>query len=320
MSKFFLTKLGTVLFISSLLCLQTVTAEPLKKTYKLDKVADNTYIIHGPLDMPSPENQGFMNNPGFIVTSAGIVVVDPGSSVWVGQMLLGHIKSVSDKPVVAVFNTHIHGDHWLGNQAIQEKYPDVKIYAHPRTIERITEGDGHSWVSQMESMTEGATKGTKIVGANTPIDHGQSIKVGDTTFNILHNKQAHTDTDIMIHALEPDVVFLGDNVGYTRILRLDDGHFQGNIEAIDMALALNAKHYVPGHGPTGGAEVPSSYQEYLQVVYTEVKKQYEEGLSDFEIKPLLLPQLEKWKTWSGLDSELGKHISLSYLEIESDDF
>jgi ribonuclease BN (tRNA processing enzyme) len=45
-------------------------------------------------------------------------------------------EKITNKPIVAVFNTHVHGDHWLGNQAIVERYPAVKIYAHPNMIEQ----------------------------------------------------------------------------------------------------------------------------------------------------------------------------------------
>ena len=48
----------------------------------------------------------------------GVILVDPGSTYQVGKQVLAEIKKVTTKPVVAVFNTHIHGDHWLGNQAI----------------------------------------------------------------------------------------------------------------------------------------------------------------------------------------------------------
>jgi len=50
-----------------------------------------------------------------VLTAKGVVVVDPGSSVQVGEMLLKKIATVTKDPVIAVFNTHIHGDHWLGN-------------------------------------------------------------------------------------------------------------------------------------------------------------------------------------------------------------
>ncbi|MGB5729845.1 MAG: MBL fold metallo-hydrolase, partial [Thiogranum sp.] len=46
--------------------------------YPADRIAENIYVIHGPLELPNPKNQGFMNNPGFVVTSKGVVILDPG--------------------------------------------------------------------------------------------------------------------------------------------------------------------------------------------------------------------------------------------------
>ena len=103
-------------------------AAPLRGEWNPEQIAPGVYVIHGPTELPSPSNQGFMNNPAFIVTDAGVVVIDPGSSVQVGEMVLARIGRITDKPVLAVFNTHVHGDHWLGNQAIRARYPDVPIY------------------------------------------------------------------------------------------------------------------------------------------------------------------------------------------------
>ncbi len=107
---------------------------PAVPDYPADKVADQVHVIHGPLDSPNPVNQGFMNNPGIIVTTAGVVLVDPGASVQSGEMVLRVVKQLSDQPVVAVFNTHIHGDHWLGNQAVRAAWPDAAIYGHPNMM------------------------------------------------------------------------------------------------------------------------------------------------------------------------------------------
>jgi len=72
------------------------------KDYPFEKVADNTWVIHGPLEMPNVGNQGFMNNPGIVLTSKGTVIIDPGSSVQAGEMVLRMLKAVTDRPVVAV--------------------------------------------------------------------------------------------------------------------------------------------------------------------------------------------------------------------------
>jgi glyoxylase-like metal-dependent hydrolase (beta-lactamase superfamily II) len=121
----------------------------------------------------------------------------------------------------------------------------------------------------------------------------------------------------MVHIKELDVMFLGDNAGHGRILRLEGGSFPGNITALENALASGATVFVPGHGPSGGREVATRYRDYLQTLYGTVQQGVEEGLADFEIRPLLLPKLEPWQQWAGFDSELGPHISGAYLEAEA---
>ena len=53
-------------------------AAPLRGEWIPEQVAPGVYVIHGPTELPSPSNQGFMNNPAFIVTDEGVVVIDPG--------------------------------------------------------------------------------------------------------------------------------------------------------------------------------------------------------------------------------------------------
>ncbi|NNJ90035.1 MAG: MBL fold metallo-hydrolase, partial [Gammaproteobacteria bacterium] len=129
--------IGLLLLYLTGASLQAAKAPAIDTEYTADKIAEDVYVIHGPLETPNPINQGFMNNPGIIITDAGVVVVDPGGSVQSGEMVISHIEKLTDKPVVAVFDSHVHGDHWLGNQAFMEKYPEVKIYAHHEMIKAV---------------------------------------------------------------------------------------------------------------------------------------------------------------------------------------
>ncbi len=293
---------------------------PAIKDYPAVQVADNVHVIHGPLGTPSPENQGFMNNPAFVITDDGIVVIDPGASVQAGEMLLRVIKKSSDKPVIAVFNTHIHGDHWLGNQAIRAGYPDVPIYGHPNMIALIEAGEGQAWVERMERLTDGKTAGTIVTRPDKAVDHGDSFSHGGLTFKVHHYGKAHTTSDLMIEIPERSIVFLGDNVLNDRIPRIDDGDIQGNIEACTHIMETGSHVYVPGHGPTGDAAVPETFRRYLDILYVTVKQYYDEGLSDFEMKDQVAEQLAAYTAWSGFDEQLGRHISLAYLQIEEADF
>ena len=232
-------------------CLANISAAEITG-YPLKKIAKNTYVIHGPLEYPNKKNKGFMNNPGFVVTKTGVVVIDPGSSVQAGRMVLKKIKTITKKPVTHVLNTHIHGDHWLGNQAFAEAFPNVVIMAHPEMIKRAKAGAAEQWVSLMLKSTEGETKGTRAVIPNKSVDDKQLLKTGGIQFRIHAPEKAHSFTDIMIEVVEESVVFLGDNVLYKRLPRMDDATFKGNAKACQVALDLAAKTYVPGHGASGG--------------------------------------------------------------------
>ncbi len=291
--------------------------------YKFDKVTDNVYVIHGPLDEPNPENRGFMNNPGLIVGASGAVIVDPGSTVEVGNNMLAAAEKITDKSIVAVFNTHVHGDHWLGNQAIVARYPNVKIYAHPNMIAQAKGGEGERWIKLMHDLTEGASDGTVATYPTNSTTNLQVVTVGDLTFKIHHNvtPAAHTNTDIMVEHVQSKTLFLGDNGLVHRHGRFDNtSDMHGNIEVLEYAIDLNLEHYVPGHGPSGGMETAVKlFLNYLKTVKNEVAKGYEEDLADYEIKPTAHKKLTDYHDWHGYDSNFGRHINKMLLEVEAKD-
>ncbi|TNG00980.1 MAG: MBL fold metallo-hydrolase [Gammaproteobacteria bacterium] len=284
--------------------------------YPVDKVSEHVWVIHGPTEFPNKKNQGFMNNPAIIVTDVGVVIIDPGSSVYSGRMVLRQVKKLTDKPVTHVFNSHIHGDHWLGNHAIKEAYPEARIYAHPIMIEQAKTGVGEEWVKMMDSLTEGATRGTKAVIPANALSNGQEVKVGNLTFRSHLTDHAHTKTDLMVQIVEERLLITGDNVMFKRVGRMDDGNFRGNIKACEYALSLDTKTYVPGHGPSGGKEIVEPYCNLLKTLYSEAGKGVEEGLSDFEIKPKVVEILANYNDWPGFEGEIGRFVSLAVLEYE----
>src|SRR5580704_17650652 len=72
---------------------------------EMQKVKDNLYVI-----------TGGGGNTAVFITDKGVVIVDtkvPG----IGPGILEKVKSVIDKPVTMVINTHTHGDHVDSNSA-----------------------------------------------------------------------------------------------------------------------------------------------------------------------------------------------------------
>ena len=294
-------------------------APAIQAEYPLTQLTERVYLIQGPNETPNKVNQGFMNNPAFVLTSKCVVVIDPGSSVQVGDMLLKKIAGVSKEPVIAVFNTHIHGDHWLGNDAIHRAYPKAVIYAHPKMIDKSVV-EGANWLNTMMQLTESGTKGTKAVIPNLGIDNEETLTLGGIHFRIYHTGQAHTDGDIMIAVVEDKVLFMGDNAMVERAGRMDDGNFLGNIAACDTALKTDSQHFVPGHGKPNGRDVVTAYRDWHKALYGAVKKYYAKGLSDFDMKDKVVADLKPYQKWAMFDSEIGKLISLAWLQVEQASF
>ncbi|VAW53170.1 MBL-fold metallo-hydrolase superfamily, partial [hydrothermal vent metagenome] len=284
--------------------------------FKAEKINATVYVVHGPLEMPNSVNLGFMNNPAFVVAEKSVVVIDPGSSQQSGEMLLREIKKITNNPVSHIFNTHIHGDHWLANDIIKQKYPNVKIFADPRMIKKAKSGDAQTWIDRMLSLTKNATKGTQIAYPGVAISDGKQLNIAGLNFKIHSVGVGHSDSDIMIEYVNDSTFFTGDNAGHLRILRMSDGSFRDVIKSLDRAIDAKAKYYVPGHGPTGSVSIIELQREYLSTLYSQVEKYYEDGLEDFEMKPKIELALSKFKDWVGFEKELGKHISLAKLEIE----
>jgi metallo-beta-lactamase superfamily protein len=71
------------------------------------------------------------SNSAFLVTDDGVLVVDSRHHPRDGQDLLNRIRSITDKPIKWVVNTHFHGDHTYGNSVF--KAAGATIIAHKDT-------------------------------------------------------------------------------------------------------------------------------------------------------------------------------------------
>ena len=70
----------------------------------IEKLKDNLFVIKG----------GGGNTAAF-VTSKGVVIVDTKLANW-GPAIMEQVRSVTDKPVTTIINTHTHGDHTGSNE------------------------------------------------------------------------------------------------------------------------------------------------------------------------------------------------------------
>src|SRR6185369_12621784 len=89
-------------------------------TLTMEKVTDSLYVIIG---------SG--GNVAFMPTDEGVLLVDD-KFAQDGPQILAKVKSVTDKPIRYVLNTHQHGDHTGGNQALLAANAEILIHKNAR--------------------------------------------------------------------------------------------------------------------------------------------------------------------------------------------
>jgi glyoxylase-like metal-dependent hydrolase (beta-lactamase superfamily II) len=293
---------------------------PAVKDHPLRQVSKHVWMIFSPDGFPTPENQGMMCNITFVDTAKGIVVVDSGASVQIGEMAIRQLKRTLKKPVVAIVNTHYHGDHWLGNDAFAAAFKGVPIYAHPGTIREIRGIQGNLWRTLLEQWTNQATAGTRVVPPTEPLEHGAELRFGDVTLRMHHYGKSHTPYDLCVEVVEDQLTCVGDVAMDRRIANMDDGSYLGTFKAYDL-LEKNAasRIWLPGHGEPGPGVLKWN-RELFAGIYEPCEQAVRDGLPLEEAKALVLKDsrvTRRARETMGFEANIGKYVSLAYLEAEA---
>ena len=288
------------------------------------QLSQHVWMIYSPDGFPTPENQGMMANVTFVVSQQGVILLDTGASVQIGEMAIRMIKRVTHKPVITIFNSHYHGDHFLGNQAFIEAYGnDIPIYAHPYSINQIKGIEGNAWRNLMERWTNQATAGTKVIPPTHIAKQGDIFNYGDVRIKIHHHGIAHTPGDICMQLIEDKITYVGDIAMGNRIANIDDGSYVGTFKTYkNLQNSAGNQIWIPGHGEPS-KQLLKEYGEFLAGIYETCVKAVKDGQDLSAAKSLVLkdPRVSKRaKTMQGFDNNIGKYTSLAYLEAEKEAF
>jgi cyclase len=99
-------------------------------TAHMEKLGDGVYAIlhdHATLDWPSETMQWPHSNVGVIVGDDGVLVVDSDYLPSRARADIALIRTITDKPVKYLVNTHWHGDHTHGNGVYRAMFPNITI-------------------------------------------------------------------------------------------------------------------------------------------------------------------------------------------------
>ncbi len=286
----------------------------------LRQLGPRSWMVYTPDGFPTEANRGNMANVTFVVTNQGVVVLDSGASLQIGEMALRRLREVTDQPVVAVFNSHYHGDHWLGNHAMVKHFgADLPIYALAQTLERIKQDEGSRWQAMMLRWTNQSTLGTEVVPPNRVVQPGQRLSIGDHTFVMHHYGVAHTPADLCVQVVQEGITHVGDIAMGNRIANMDDGSYPGTFATYaKLQAAAGEQRWVPGHGAASG-DLLANYQRFLQGIWQPCLQAVEQGRSMVQARAAVLadPRVAPHaRTMQGFANNIGKYVSLAYLEAE----
>ena len=210
------------------------------------QVSPHTWYVQGASAMGARANGNFISNAGFIVTPAGVVVVDALGSPALARRLLAEIARAVSQPVTHVVVTHYHADHVYGLQIF--KAAGATIVAERLGREYL--GTETARLRLESSIAEGLTEpGTHLVAADTWLDGSASLEVGGVRLELLHVGPAHTAEDLAVFVPSEGVLFAGDLVFRGRVPFVSQADSRRWIDSLDRLLLLPAKMIVPGHGP-----------------------------------------------------------------------
>jgi glyoxylase-like metal-dependent hydrolase (beta-lactamase superfamily II) len=142
------------------------------------------------------------------------------------------IRTVTDKPIVYVVNTHFHGDHTGGNSAMQKMH--ASVFAHQ---------------TAREKMIDAGMPGLPDV----TLEDTLNIHLGGKTIELHYLGRGHTDGDVVAYFPDYRLLSAGDLFTYGDATpQLIDYSGGGSAKSwtttLDRILKLDFETVIPGHG------------------------------------------------------------------------
>lgn len=225
-----------------------------------EKISDHIHIIYGA-----------GGNIGLAIGQENAYLIDAQFSPLTGK-ILSHIKTITDKPVSFLLNTHWHGDHTGGNANMAQQ--GALVIAHDNVRKRMHD----------KQLKDSKTDLLASLGLPT-VTFNDKMTLHLSNGNSMHALSvgpAHTDGDAYYYFPEENVLHMGDNFFAGRYPYIDlnsGGDIDGLISNVTMALALvdEQTKIIPGHGKLADKKELQAYKAVLVSLRQKVVQAREKG-------------------------------------------
>ena len=250
-----ITVLGTLVLVGGLsmavMAAQQPPPQPSVDNITVEKVKDNLFVL-----------RGGGGNTAVFVTASGVTLIDTKNPGW-GQPLLDKVKTLTDKPVTRVINTHTHYDHTSGNVAMPAT---VEIVGHEMTSKNLAAGNPVTGLGATPNVfKENPGKGL----IKRTFTDKLTIGAGADQINLYYFGPAHTGGDAFVEFAALRVMHVGDTFPNKGMPIMDKSNGGSGVEyanTISKAVAgvPNVDTIINGHTPA--QTTPADMKEFAEFV------------------------------------------------------
>ncbi len=222
---------------------------PAPAALNLQKVTENLYVLIG---------DG--GNVAFMPTSEGVILVDDKFDRDAPQ-ILAKVKSVTDQPIRYVLNTHQHGDHTGGNEALLAAHAEIVIHKNARA-----------------NMVTGKQPGLPHI----TFSEEAQVFAGGKEVIARHLGRGHTNGDAVIYFPSERVLHSGDLLvaGAPFCDTSAGGSIKEWDQTLQKALQYDFDTVIPGHGPVMKRADLEKYVHTVAAIREHVRTACAGGASD----------------------------------------
>ena len=261
----------------------------------IQKVAGNVYMVPG---------QG--GNTGVFLTANGVVLVDTKLANN-GQAILDQVRSVTDKPITHIINTHTHGDHTGSNQYF------------PASVEIVVQENTAANMQKMPVFQEPANKQGL---ADRTYKDKLTLLSGADAIDLYYFGAAHTNGDTFVVFRNARVMHSGDafaNTAQPFIDRDNGGSGLAYGETLGKAAKgiANVTTVIPGHSAVTTWQAFVDFGEFNRLFLEHARaslkagKTAEQAMMDFK-----LPEKFKGYNLTGGRGGPGGNFNTIYAELK----
>jgi len=291
--------------LTAVVVAQQAPPQPSADAIQVEKVKDNLFVLRAP----------GTGNTAVFVTSTGVTIVDTKSPGW-GQPLLDKIKTLSDKPVTTVINTHTHYDHVSGNVAMPAT---VEIIAQENTAKMLPTTSTITGIGQVQNVFK--SNPGKGLPTKTFKDK-MTIGSGADQINLYYFGPAHTAGDAFVEFAAARVVHAGDVFPYKGLPRMDKDNGGTGVGFADTVAKAadglkNATAVINGHTAAGTTTIADmrEYADFLRDYVAYVQGAKKAGKTAAQA-------ISEWKVpekYTGYTMMLNAQAAAAYAQVIMDE-